>query len=323
MLGDILLFTVGLILLYAGAELLVRGSSRLALLARIRPMVIGLTVVAFGTSFPEFVTSLIAAMQDKVDVAIGNIVGSNIANICLILGVSGLLRPIIVEPDTVKKEIYWLLGSSILFLLFSLGGYISRIEGIILIFGIIIFTARLIHSSAQERKTNQNDESFSLESSRLKNMPVPLRFAIYLLMTIVGIALLVYGSEWLIASATNIARVLGISDIVIGLSLVAFGTSLPELATAVISILRKENEILIGNIVGSNIFNLLFVGGMLSTFFQVPINNRVIYMDLPVMLMISLLLIPIVFWRRGISRLSGGILLSVYFIYLAYIFGNQ
>jgi cation:H+ antiporter len=320
MLSDILMFTIGLILLYAGAELLVRGSSRLAILARVRPMVIGLTVVAFGTSFPEFVTSLIAAFQDKVDLAVGNIVGSNIANICLILGVSGLLRPIIVEPDSVKKEIYWLLGSSVLFLLFSLGGYISRFEGIILFSGIIIFTALLVRTSAKERQTNKNDASFSKESSNLKNMSVYLRFSIYLLMAIVGIALLVYGSKLLIGSATNIARVLGVSEIIIGLSLVAFGTSLPELATAVISILRKENEILIGNIVGSNIFNLLFVGGMLSSFFQVPINNRVISVDLPAMLMISILLVPIVFWRRGITRLSGGLLLSVYFIYFAFIF---
>jgi len=323
MLSDIFLFFIGLVLLYIGAELLVRGSSRLALLARIRPMVIGLTVVAFGTSFPEFVTSLVAAWQDKVDVAVGNIVGSNIANICLILGVSGLLHPINVEPDTVKKEIFWLLGASILFMLFSLGGYITRMEGIILFSGILIFTVILIRSSAKERKNNKDDESFTTEPSRLKNLSTPLRLGIYTLITIAGIALLVYGSEWLILSATNIARKLGVSEIIIGLSLVAFGTSLPELATAVISIVRKENEILVGNIVGSNIFNLLFVGGMLSTFFQVPINNRVIYLDLPAMLMISLLLIPIVFWREGISRLSGGILLSVYLIYIAYIFVNQ
>ncbi len=323
MLGDIFLFLIGLVLLYFGAELLVRGSSRLALLARIRPMVIGLTVVAFGTSFPEFVTSLVAALQDKVDVAVGNIIGSNIANICLILGVSGLLRPILVEPGTVKKEIFWLLGATVLFMLFSFGGYINRVEGIILIAGVIVFTALLIRTSAKERKNNKDDESFTSEPSRLKNMSIPLRFGLYSIMTIAGIAVLVYGSEWLIISATNIARKLGVSEIIIGLSLVAFGTSLPELATAVISILRKENEILIGNIVGSNIFNLLFVGGMLSTFFQVPINNRVISFDLPVMLIISLLLIPIVFWRKAISRLSGGILLSVYLIYIAYIFVNQ
>ena len=230
MLGNIILFSIGLVLLYFGAELLVRGSSRLALLVRIRPMVIGLTVVAFGTSFPEFVTSLVAALQDKVDVAVGNIVGSNIANICLILGVSGLLRPLIVEPESVKKEIFWLLGSSILFMLFSLGGYINRFEGIVLFSGILVFTALLIRSSANERKINRDDEIVKAESSRLKNLSVPVRFGIYALMTIAGIILLVYGSEWLIISATNIARALGVSEIIIGLSLVAFGTSLPVLA---------------------------------------------------------------------------------------------
>jgi cation:H+ antiporter len=323
MITDILFFIIGLILLYFGAELLVRGSSRLALLARIKPMVIGLTVVAFGTSFPEFITSLVAAWQDKVDLAVGNIVGSNIANICLILGISAILRPIIVEPASVKKEIIWLLSSSVLFLVFGLGGYINRIEGIILLSGIIVFTGLLIHSSARERRSNQADESLSSESSRFKNMPVPLRLAIYSIMTILGIMLLVYGSKWLIISATNIARLLGVSEIIIGLSLVAFGTSLPELATAVISVVRKENEILIGNILGSNIFNLLFVGGGLSTFFQVPINSRVVTVDLPAMMGISLMLIPIVFWQKAISRMGGFFLLMVYIAYISFIFLNQ
>ena len=313
-------FLFGLVLLYAGAELLVRGASRLALLARIRPMIIGLTVVAFGTSFPEFVTSIVAAWQDKIDVAIGNIVGSNIANICLILGVSGLLRPIFIDPASVKKELYWMVAASFLFWIFSLGGMINHVEGLVLFIGIIIFTLYLIRAGSNERKIHKDDALIINESSRLKHFSPIFRLIIYLSMTVVGIALLVYGSGWLIESATNIALMLGVSEIIIGLSLVAFGTSLPELATAIISVIRKENEILIGNIVGSNIFNLLFVGGVLPTFFSARIKSRVIYVDLPIMIVISLLLIPVVLRYKQISRKAGIMLVGFYIIYLTFIF---
>jgi cation:H+ antiporter len=323
MFENIFLFILGLILLYLGAEFLVRGSSRLALLARISPIVIGLTVVAFGTSFPEFVTSIVAAWQDKIDLAIGNIVGSNIANICLILGVSGLLVPVIIKPRTVNKELYWMLGASILFWIFGYDGIINHLEGVVLFAGIIAFSLNLIRDSIIERKNIKAEGSITQESARIHRLPVPVRLSIYLVMTLGGIFLLMLGSNWLIESAANIARVLGVSEVVIGLSLVAFGTSLPELATAIIAIVRKENEILLGNIVGSNIFNILFVGGVLSTFFTAPINNRIITIDLPIMLILSLFLVIIVIKQKIISRLTGFILLVFYILYIVYIFLNQ
>jgi cation:H+ antiporter len=323
MLENIILFIGGLILLYIGAEFLVRGSSRLALLARISPIIIGLTVVAFGTSFPEFVTSMVAAWQDKIDLAIGNIVGSNIANICLILGISGLIIPITIYPATVKKELYWMMTSSILFFIFGFSGTINHIEGAILFTGIVVFTLIMIRNSMKERQNNRDRDIISHESKRIHKLPVSIRFSIYLIMTIGGIILLMFGSEWLIESATKIARVLGVSEVVIGLSLVAFGTSLPELATAIIAIARKENEILVGNIVGSNIFNLLFVGGVLSAFFTAPINQRIISIDLPIMLIISLFLVIVILKQKRISRLMGSILFSIYILYIVYIFLNR
>jgi cation:H+ antiporter len=231
MYANIILFVFGLILLYIGAEFLVRGSSRLALLARISPIVIGLTVVAFGTSFPEFVTSIVAALQNKIDLAVGNIVGSNIANICLILGVSGLLYPVIIDPLTVKKELYWMMIASLLFWIFGLGGTINQIEGAVLFAGIIVFTLIMVRNSIKDRKNIKKEGSIARESDKIHKLPVSARLPIYLSMTIGGIYLLMLGSEWLIESATNIARTFGISEVVIGLSLVAFGTSLPELAT--------------------------------------------------------------------------------------------
>ena len=322
MLNNILIFLLGLVLLYLGAEMLVRGASRLAALARIRPMIIGLTVVAFGTSFPEFVTSLVAAFQDKVDVAIGNIIGSNIANICLILGVSSLIRPIDVDLESIKKEIYWLFASSIIFLLFGFGGYITNVEGIFLFSGIVVFTVILIRFSVKDRKAPHVDKIVRPEADYMKNLSLSVRMVIYLVIALIGILLLVTGSDRLIISATNIARELGVSDIVIGLSLVAFGTSLPELATAVISIIRKENEILIGNIIGSNIFNLLFVGGLLATFFGIPLESRIIYVDIPIMMIISLLLVPIVFIKKRFTRGNGLMLVLIYMLYNIYIFNS-
>jgi len=322
MLNNILIFLLGLVLLYLGAEMLVRGASRLAALARIRPMIIGLTVVAFGTSFPEFVTSLVAAFQDKVDVAIGNIIGSNIANICLILGVSSLIRPIDVDLESIKKEIYWLFASSIIFLLFGFGGYISNVEGIFLFSGIVVFTVILIRFSVKDRKAPHVEKIVRPEADYMKNLSLSVRMVIYLVIALIGILLLVTGSDRLIISATNIARELGVSDIVIGLSLVAFGTSLPELATAVISIIRKENEILIGNIIGSNIFNLLFVGGLLATFFGIPLESRIIYVDIPIMMIISLLLVPIVFIKKRFTRGNGLMLVLIYMLYNIYIFNS-
>lgn len=322
MLGNIFLFIIGLGLLYIGAEFLVRGSSRLALLFRISPIVIGLTVVAFGTSFPEFMTSIVAAWQDKVDLAIGNIVGSNIANVCLILGISGLIIPVAIDPKTVNKELYWMMAASVLFWIFGLGDTINHVEGSILFAGIIVFTTVMVHNCLKEIKNN-NQETILKESHFLHRLPIPIRFVVYLISTIGGIILLMYGSGLLIESATFIARALGVSEVVIGLSLVAFGTSLPELATAIIAIVRKENEILVGNIVGSNIFNLLFVGGALSAFFTAPINQRINTIDIPIMIFTSLFLVFIIFRWKNISRLTGFILLSLYIAYILFIFLNR
>ncbi len=323
MFANILLFTLGLILLYVGAEFLVRGSSRLALLARIPPIIIGLTVVAFGTSFPEFVTSMVAAWQDKIDLAIGNIVGSNITNICLILGISGIIIPITIDPTMVKKELNWMMATSILFWIFGLGGTINHLEGAVLFAGIFAFTLIMIRNSMKERQNIKDEESLTRESEKLHKLPVSARFSIYLVMTVGGIILLMFGSNWLVESATNIARIFGVSEVIIGLSLVAFGTSLPELATAIIAIVRKENEILLGNIVGSNIFNILFVGGALSAFFTAPINPRILSFDLPVMLIVSFFLTLVVIKRKKISHLTGSFLFTIYILYIIFIFLNQ
>jgi cation:H+ antiporter len=322
MLIDILSFLLGLVLLYLGAEFLVRGSSRLAFMMRIRPLIIGVTVVAFGTSSPEFIVSIVAALSGKIDVALGNIVGSNIANIGLILGLSAIIRTISMSQTKITREYIWMIASSLIFWIFALNGFVGQIEGAILFTGIIVFTLHLVNLSMRERKNHSTSDEIPIELKKLSKFKPSLRLFIYCMQIVIGIAILVMGSDVTIDSATNIASALGVSDVIIGLSLVAFGTSLPELATAIISILKREKAILIGNIIGSNIFNILFVGGALSAIFSIPIKERIIRIDLFVMLGICLILLPMSFRKKEITRLSGLLLLLFYVLYIVYIYFN-
>ena len=287
-------------------------------MARIEPLIVGVTVVAFGTSSPEFIVSFVAALSGHIDVASGNIVGSNIANIALILGVSSLLRPLLMKATDVSHESYWMIATGLIFWIFSINGIISHFEGWLLFIGIVVFTLVLIRKSIRARKNKAIVPPE--DTSRLKNLPKWAKGIIYLIYVVGGIMVLVWGSYITIESATNIARTLGISEILIGLSLVAFGTSLPELATAVISLIRDEKAILIGNVIGSNIFNILFVGGTISGVFTLPVASRMIRIDIPLMFLISLLIIPVILHTRQISRLVGLFLLAYYILYLAFIY---
>ena len=314
------LFFIGLLMLYGGAEYLVRGSSRLAIMVRIPPLIIGVTVVAFGTSSPEFIVSFVAALSDKIDVAIGNIIGSNIANIGLILGISGIIRSISLRDTSIAREYLWMIFSTILFWIFALNGLITHFEGIVLLLGIIIFTVYLIRLSIKERKNISINDEIPNESERFKSFSPGWRIGIYIFQIVCGIALLVWGSDVTIDAAMNIARILGVSEVIIGLSLVAFGTSLPELATAIISIIRREKAILIGNIIGSNIFNILFVGGSVSSIVSLPIKPRIITIDIPFMFLFSIVLLPMLYKRKKITRLSGFFLFVSYILYIFYIY---
>jgi cation:H+ antiporter len=322
MINDVLLFSLGLVLLYFGADFLVRGASQLARLARIRPLVIGVTIVAFGTSAPEMLVSMVAAWHGQVDVAVGNIIGSNIANIGLILGLTGLISVIFLGETQVKREIYWMLAASVVFAVFAwTDSVINHWEGLVLIAGIIVFSIVMIRQSLSDRR-NQDLEEVPDEPEGLKKYSPLIRVAVYSGQIVAGIVVLIFGSNITIDSAINIARYLGVSEIVIGLSLVAFGTSLPELATSIISIIRRENAILVGNVVGSNIFNILFVGGVVSTVFEMPLAERVLNQDLPVMLGISFVLVPMIFPKNRLLRPLAGMLLLVYCGYIFYVFSG-
>ena len=322
----VILFFVGLFLLYIGAELLVGGSSRIALMLRISPIIVGLTVVAFGTSSPEFLVSFMAAYRGSIDVSVGNIVGSNIANIALVLGLSAFLRPIMHVKDDIRGELHWMMGATLLFAAFAYNLKIDAWEGMILFIGILVFTGLLIRQSIKERNREQKPKdlpSVSTGYARIDGLSKTYKLFIFSLATIGGIAVLALGSKVTIDSATTIARNLGISEVVIGLTMVAFGTSLPELATGIISVIKKENEILVGNVIGSNIFNIFGVAGPIAMFFSIPLKIHVVHFDFPIMLIFTGILYFYMLWRPRVARLPAGLLLLSYIFFIVRTFWAQ
>ncbi|MCB9057918.1 MAG: calcium/sodium antiporter [Calditrichae bacterium] len=315
---NVIVFFVGLLFLYIGAELLVRGSSRIALMLRISPIIVGLTIVAFGTSSPEFLVSFIAAYSGSMDVAVGNIIGSNIANLGLVLGLSALLRPILNLKDDIKSELYWVTVVSFVFWIFAANNIIGRFEGFLLFAGIVVFTFLLARQSLRERNNSISEDVPDIATgwAFIDRLSRKKRIAVFALWSFAGIAILGYGSDLTIGSAVAIAEALGVSKVIIGLTMVAFGTSLPELATAIISVVKKENEILIGNVIGSNLFNILGVAGPIALFFPIPISDDLIQSDFPIMLLFTFALFIVMLWKKRIGRIFAFILFASYISYI-------
>jgi cation:H+ antiporter len=321
MIIDLFFFAIGLLMLYLGAELLVRGASLLALLARISPLIVGVTIVAFGTSSPEFLVSIVAGWTGRTGVALGNIIGSNIANIGLIIGISILLRPLELRDTYIKREVFWMLGASAIFWLSAADGTLSTWEGILMLTAIIVFSAVLARQSMRERKeSSPADMDIPAEPGWIKKFSKKWKVIIYLIHIAVGIVILIWGSEITVDAAIDLARFFGVPELIIGLTLVAFGTSLPELATALVSIVRRENEILIGNIIGSNIFNLLFVGGALAAGFYVPVSGEIYRLHIPVMVIFSLMILPAIYGKKILTRYWGLVILLMYFLFILLIY---
>lgn len=307
---------VGLALLVAGAEMLVRGASRLAAAAGISPLVIGLTVVAFGTSAPEAAVTVQAALAGQADVAVGNIVGSNIFNVLFILGLAALLAPLVVAQQLVRLDVPIMLGVSILVLAMALDGEIGRFDGLLLAGGIVGYTVFAVRASRRE------SAAVAAEYAReYGTAPGTRRWLVDLGTVVLGLGLLVLGARWLVDSAVALARAVGVSELVVGLTIVAAGTSLPEVATSVIASLRGERDIAVGNVVGSNIFNVLGILGVASVLAPagVPIAPAVLRFDLPVMLAVAAACLPIFFTGHRIDRWEGGLFLAYYAVYVLYL----
>lgn len=309
---EIILYSIGgLVLLFIGAEGLIRGSSNLAIKIGITPLVVGLTVVAFGTSAPELVVSLKAALLGNSSISLGNVIGSNIANIALILGVAALIRPLDVHANVIMREIPIMIGISILLIIFLLDGEIGFIDGVIFVTGIVIYSIVNI-ILARKEKNPQVDAEFKEGLESKLSIPVSILFLV------VGLGLLILGANLFVQSAVAIAKLFNVSDAIIGLTIVAVGTSLPELITSVVASYKKEADIAIGNVVGSNIFNILSILGI--TALVIPVSSAGIsYVDLGIMLITAIVLLLLSKTGFSISRTEGALLLFGYVAYIYYL----
>lgn len=316
MIQNLVLIALGLAGLFFGGEWLVRGSSRLARSFGIPPLIIGLTVVAFGTSAPELLVSLSAALGTSSDIALGNVIGSNIANIGLILGLSALLFPVVVHIGLVQREIPIMIAVSAAAALMMGDGEISRLDGLLLLAGFVGFNLLMYRKTMRERQVGQLSEADLVEGAE-NGAPVNrLRAA---LLIVIGIALLVVGARLTVDNAVVVARSVGVSELFIGLTLVAVGTSLPELATSLVAALRRQNDIAVGNVVGSNGFNLLLILGITAVVRPIPASAEVIAFDAPIMVGFALLALLFAGNQR-VSRWEAGALLAAYIGFTAVAF---
>jgi len=299
-----LLFALGLVALFFGGEYLVRGATAVAKHFRLSPMVIGLTIVGFGTSAPELLVSIQAAMAGQPAIAIGNVLGSNIANILLILGVSAVIAPLIIPVRKLWRDLGFMLAATAAIWIMLLDGTVTRVEGLFLIAGLIVFLATAFMTGKVE-----------VDEADLGDIPQWKAWA----MTFGGLVILVIGARLLVDSSTQLARAFGISEAVIGLTIVAIGTSLPELATSVIAAFRKQTEIAVGNVVGSNIFNIFSILGITALIAPIPADPRFAAVDMPWVAGTAIGLTVLAFVLGGLPRIAGAVLLAAYAGYVALI----
>lgn len=308
----VFMFIAGLGALVVGAETLVKHASALSLKMGISPLIVGLTIVAFGTGAPELAVGVYAAWMGQDDLLMGNIVGSNIANILLVLGLGAVLAPIAVNRQVIKLDAPVMIGASLLLMGLSLDGSLGLSDGLILLVGCILYLILLF-------KTQPIDDT--LQSTTTEKTTHPAGIARHIIWVIAGLALIVLGSQWLTNSAVTIAAALGVSETFIGLTIVAIGTSLPEIATTVIAMMRGERDLAVGNVVGSCTFNILAVLGISSVVAPngIILSDTTLHTDLPIMLVATLGCLPLFFTHHYLSRWEGGVFLGYYGLYTSYL----
>ena len=297
----------GILLLYLGGEVLVRSSSRLAFTLGLSPLVVGLTVVAFGTSSPELLSTLVATLKDASDIAMGNVVGSNSANLGLVLGLSTIIYPLRAKSRLIRREALFMIVAAVLLIPFSQNLVIGRAEGLLLFALLVIYLVYLSKhggdESVEDDFASEPEQSFTVAGGLF----VGVAF---------GIGLLVIGAQSLVSGAIDLAHNLNISERAIGLSIVAFGTSLPELASCLVAAIRREGDLLIGNLIGSNIFNILGILGLTAAVEPVRMSSNLIWLDLGVTIGLSIAVLSLLKTRLRLARLEGGLLLIAYLIYI-------
>lgn len=308
---------LGFVLLVGGGELLVRGAAALAGVFKISPLVIGLTVVAFGTSAPELGVSLQAALTGNADVAIGNVVGSNIMNVLLILGTAALVTPLVVSSQLIRLDVPLMIAASLGMWIVAADGNVDRWEGALMFGALILYIVFCIRKSRSEHQEvlDEYADGYTQTVVGARGLMIQVGFVV------AGLALLAVGSNWLVQGASTIARALGVSKLVIGLTVVAFGTSLPEMVTSVVASFRGQRDIAVGNVVGSNLFNILCVLALTSAVAPqgVAVSTAALAFDIPVMVAVAVICLPIFLTESVIRRWEGGIFLMYYLLYTTYV----
>jgi len=320
MLGNFLLVVAGLVLLIWGADRFVHGAAAMARNLGIAPLLIGLTVVAFATSAPEILVSVVAALQHEPGLAIGNAIGSNIVNIGLVLGLTSMIRPIKLESATLRREMPALLAVSLLTVSLFLDTFLSRIDGVVMLTGLVIVMVWLARLGLRSAENDPIAQDFEAE------IPTDVSMIMASVWLLIGLGTLLLGAELLVDGAIGIAKYLGVSEVVIGITIVAFGTSLPELAVSLASALKGEYGLAIGNIVGSNIFNLLAVIGVAATIEPSALAPTVLSLHIFVMVAFTLVLFAMTYDYDGkaqLSRLEGFALLTAYVTYSGYVIAQN
>lgn len=307
------LLVVGLITLILGGEVLVKGAVNLAFRYRVSTLVVGMTVVSFGTSMPELLVSVKAALSGHPDISIGNVVGSNIANLALVLGLTAIIWPIVVDRNSIRFDWPMMMFSTVLLYIFMLDHNLVWYEGAILFAILIAFTVFLIWKSRKDTKGKEEDEDHGVPGSIYKDL-------MFILFGCVGLAM---GAEWLVDGAVEVARGFGVSDLVISVTIVAFGTSAPELITSLLAAFRQQSDISVGNLIGSNVFNINAILGITSMITSVPINKDVMNFDIYWVGGISLIVFPFILTSRKVNRVEGAVLFCLYLAYIITLFIYQ
>ncbi|OBC01091.1 sodium:calcium antiporter [Mycobacterium sp. 852013-50091_SCH5140682] len=328
MAGDAAWFMAGLIALTVGAELMVRGSTNIAARLGISPILIGLTVVSIGTSLPELAIGITAAAEGSGELAVGNIAGTNVVNILFILGLSALLRPLAIETRTLRFDLPVMAGAAVLLWVLAVDGVLSRPDGAVLVCGAIAYSAALIRSSRSERSEVVTEYALAYPSgggTEGDRIPRGRRAVLDPVMMVGGIVVIVVGAEWLVTGAVGMARGFGVSDALIGLTVVAIGTSAPELVTTIVSTVRGQRDVAIGNLMGSSVYNILLILGVtcLVPAHGLRLSSSLVWIDIPIMVAATLVCIPILITGRRLHRGEGAAMVAAYLAYLTVLLMTQ
>lgn len=317
-LGAGVIFILGLLTIILGAEMILRGSSYVATILGVKPMIIGLTIVSLGTSAPELAVGLTAVSEGKSDLAVGNIAGTNMLNLLFILGLSAAIKPLKLQTLSIRLDVPVMMAAAIVLFIMSLDGTLTRTEGILLLLGGIAYVFALIHFSRKASPGQKKEYAEEFGKNTIKGKISVGRIILYSLILLGGIALAIIGAEWLVDGAVDIAESMGVSDAIIGLTIVAIGTSAPELVTTIIATIKDDRDVAVGNLIGSSISNIVIILGIICIVATngVTVSSAILWLDLPLAAAVAIVCYPVFKTDKTVSRKEGIAFVSAYMVYM-------